>query len=182
MPIGFGQGGPAARNNLSGIFGGASQWLPSRINGMMAASPMNGTLMSDAGSKEKIRKLEGLTQRYEALLDTPPATGDVLAGTTSNEYEYKDPTAEGAGPGKYSGPMSDELAAIPGVVQPGADGMDRVDPGRLALSTAPVVGELVRSDSEKSQRIAEMNAKLDALMGGDSDEETLRRANPGAYR
>lgn len=171
----FGGGIPSSRHGISqGWLGGMSQWMPQRLGaqGMYTSTPIGGTLMSDRDSKQKIRELEDLTQRYEALLDTPAATAGVLEGTTANEYEYRDPSAPGAGPGKFAGPMSDELAGIPGAVQTGPDGMDRVDGQRVALATAPVVGEHER-------RINEMNARLDALLGHDEDRDpdrTLRRA------
>lgn len=70
---------------------------------------------------------------------------------TSNGYDYKDPSAPGAAPGRQAGPMADELKGLPGVVTPGADGMDRVDTGRLTMTN--------------TSEIANLRREMDALMG-----------------
>jgi hypothetical protein len=129
--------------------------------------------------------LTSVRGRRELLgFDDDPSLGPTsreLARSTENVYRYKDPNAPGAGEGEFSGGMADEYRGIPGVVQPGADGMDRVDAGRLAMSTAPVVGKHERE-------IARLNERLNALIGHDEDDprefpdDILKRANPGAYR
>jgi hypothetical protein len=94
-----------------------------------------------------------------------------FARTTQNEYDYIDPDMPGAAPGRQSGAMAHELRGIPGVVSQRPDGLEQVDPGRLAMSTAPVVGAHERE-------LADLRAQIDALSEGD-DETVLRRATGG---
>jgi hypothetical protein len=149
----------------------------SPFSGMMAARPMMGGgmagggissatagMLSDAESKEKIRTLEDELQRTYAALGGGPSTGNVQPEApdtaaldaayrkpSSNSYEYKDPSVPGAAPGRQAGPMADELKDLPGVVAPGADGMDRVDTGRLTMTN--------------TSEIANLRRELDALTG-----------------
>ena len=115
-----------------------------------AMGMQGGAMMSDEHSKKRIQELESLNAQYEALADSGPAAQ--LAKTSSNSYEYKDPGAAGAAPGRHAGPMAHELEGIPGVVQPGPDGMKRVDTGRLALATASATGDQERRLQELEQR------------------------------
>jgi hypothetical protein len=116
---------------------------------MAGGASMGGAMMSDEHSKKRIQELESLNAQYEALADSGPAAQ--LAKTSSNSYEYKDPGAAGAAPGRHAGPMAHELEGIPGVVQPGPDGMKRVDTGRLALATASATGDQERRLRELEQ-------------------------------
>jgi hypothetical protein len=131
----------------------------------------------------RLTELEQLQQRQEAILagmqtqalypePTQPSVGDFerdarvpgvgdFSQATSNEYEYKDPTAPGAAPGRQAGPMAQELRGIPGVVKPGPDGLDRVDTDRLSLTNASQTGENVRE-------IDNLRKRLDALHGATS--------------
>lgn len=102
----------------------------------------------------------------------------------SHEYEYKEPNAPGAAPGRHAGPMAHELKSIPGVVNQGPDGFDRVDTGRLSLSNASATGELARADRDKQKQLDELTARLSALQeatGGDDPDEALRAARSGRY-
>ncbi len=118
-------------------------------------------MMSDERSKKRIAELEDLNDQYASLLDTPAATANVkpkappaadldrsnaraLGEAGSYSYEYKDPGAPGAAPGRHAGPMAQELEGIPGVVGAGPDGLKRVDTGRLALATASATGDQER--------------------------------------
>lgn len=139
---------------------------------MMGAS-MGASMMSDERSKKRIAELEDLNEQYSALLDTPAATANVrpqapptadldrsnaraLGEAGSYSYEYKDPRAPGAASGRQAGPMAQELEGIPGVVQPGPDGLKRVDTGRLALATASATGD-------QERRLRELEGEFDAL-------------------
>jgi hypothetical protein len=145
--------------------------------GAMAA----GALLSDEQSKTRITELEDELQRTYAALGGKASTADVsepirlrqqmaaaqgqgamssseqdaldaaFRKPTSNSYEYKDPSAPGAAPGRHAGPMADELKGIPGVVETGPDGMDRVNGPRLELAN--------------TSEIANLRRELDALKG-----------------
>lgn len=131
-----------------------------------AAMGAMGGMMSDERSKEKIRTLEDELQRTYAALGGGPSTGNVQPEApdtaaldaayrkpSSNSYEYKDPTAPGAAPGRQAGPMADELKGLPGVVSPGPDGMDRVDTGRLTMTNASEIANLRREMDALTGRI-----------------------------
>jgi hypothetical protein len=166
---------------------------PQQGNPMMGAR-MGAAMMSDERSKKRIAELEDLNDTYAALLDTPAATANVrpqapptadldrsnaraLGEAGSYSYEYKDPSAPGAARGRQAGPMAQELEGIPGVVQPGPDGLKRVDTGRLALATASATGDQERRlqdleqkaspvggyGAQRRRRIADTRAALDAL-------------------
>ncbi len=177
MPGGFNpRGGGASPFGQAqqgmGMLGGGMGKGP----GAMAAAG----LLSDEHSKTRITELEDELQRTYAALGGKASTGDVsqqvaarqraeslgMGGPhgyeaeqldsayrkpSSNGYEYKDPSAQGAAPGRQAGPMADELKGLPGVVSPGADGMDRVDTGRLTMTNA--------------SEIANLRRELDALKG-----------------
>lgn len=140
-----------------------------------------GAMMSDERSKKRIQELEDLNDQYASLLDTPAATANVkpkapptadldrsnaraLGEAGSYSYEYKNPNAPGAAPGRQAGPMAQELERIPGVVSPGADGLKRVDTGRLALATASATGD-------QERRLRQLEEDRLAL----SDDEELSR-------
>lgn len=148
---------------------------------MMGAAGGMGAMMSDERSKKRIAELEDLNDQYASLLDTPAATANVkpkapptadldrsnaraLGEAGSYSYEYKNPNAPGAAPGRQAGPMAQELERIPGVVSPGADGLKRVDTGRLALATASATGD-------QERRLRQLEEDREAL----SDDEELSR-------
>lgn len=191
------QPAPSRPGGFAGVFGGGRapaqpQQQPSgggfaglvgRQQGQLPPRGMAGgmgALLSDEKSKTRIRELEGLRDRYEALLDVPTEKPDVRApdtdaldrayrGTSSNEYSYKDPNAPGAAPGRHVGPMAHELRSLPGVVEKGSDGMDRVNPDRLSLANAAELGETRRD-------LDALRARLGALT---DDEDVLREAAGG---
>lgn len=146
------------------MMGGVGQAMGQRPNPMTGAMGMAGGMLSDERSKERIRELEGIKERYEALLDTPSATAASFKGASSNEYEYEDPDAPGAAPGRHAGPMASELRSIPGVVSRGPDGMDRVDPGRLSLANASAQGETSRELDDLKARLAALEDDPDAVL------------------
>lgn len=126
--------------------------------------------MSDERSKERIRELESVNEQYRALLDERPEypttagpnTGALDAHRPAGgyEYSYRDPSMPGAGPGRFSGPMSHELKGMPGVVQQGPDGYERVDTGRLALNNTSAIAETVRRDDKQDRALSEMAEAL----------------------
>jgi hypothetical protein len=130
-------------------------------------------MASDERSKEKIRELEGQLDTYRALMDDAnvdyptdraSATADALdahRGAGAYEFSYKDPSMPGAGPGRFSGPMSHELRSMPGVVQQGPDGYERVDGGRLVLNNTSAIAETVRRDDAQDEAISDMARALD---------------------
>jgi hypothetical protein len=86
-----------------------------------------------------------------------------LRPARSYNYAYKDPQRVGAGPGRYSGPMAQDLLksrGVEGSVVKQPDGMLGVDADRLSMSTASAVGqEQARVDSLE-QRFAELESML----------------------
>jgi hypothetical protein len=161
---------------------------PQQGNPMMGAR-MGAAMMSDERSKKRIQELEILNEQYSALLDTPAATANVrpqapptadldrsnaraLGEAGSYSYEYKDPGAPGAAPGRQAGPMAQELEGIPGVVKPGPDGLKRVDTGRLALATASATGD-------QERRLRQLEDEYSALGG---DEQLSRELAAGEQR
>jgi hypothetical protein len=150
------RGGSAPMGQMSTMLGGGMGGGP----GAMAA----GALLSDEQSKTRITELEDELQRTYAALGGKASTADVqpkapdtaaldaaYSKPTSNSYEYKDPSAPGAAPGRHAGPMADELKGIPGVVETGPDGMDRVNGPRLELAN--------------TSEIANLRREMDALLG-----------------
>jgi hypothetical protein len=140
---------------------------------------------SDVRSKKKIQELEDVSAQYRALLDErspyPTTQGpntsalDAHRGAGAYSYEYRDPSMPGAAPGRQSGPMSHELRSMPGVVQQGPDGYERVDTGRLALNNTSALAETVRRDDEQDRALAEMAEALDQPNPYRSDERRKKR-------
>jgi hypothetical protein len=82
----------------------------------------------------------------------------------SYSYEYKDPSAQGAAPGRQAGPMAQELTGIPGVVHQGADGMLRVDKGRLTLANTSQTAKHRREIDDLSERLRALEGDPDAVL------------------
>jgi len=159
----------------------------SPFGGMMAARPMAGSggmasgamgsamgLMSDEQSKEKIKTLEDELQRTYAALGGGPSTGNVQPEAPDTaaldaayrkpgaySYEYKDPSIPGAAPGRHAGPMADELKGIPGVVETGPDGLDRVNGPRLEMANTSEIANLRRDMDALLGRVGGGNANPD---------------------
>lgn len=159
----------AARPMMGG--GGIGGSGGAAMGSAMGAMGAMGGMLSDEHSKEKIRGLEDELQRTYAALGGGPSTGDVhpeapdtdaldaaYRQPSSNSYEYKDPTAPGAAPGRHAGPMADELKGIPGVVETGPDGLDRVNGPRLELAN--------------TSEIANLRRDMDALLGRTSSGQS----------
>lgn len=134
----------------------------------LAAGGRMPMMLSDKQSKAKITELENELQKtYAALGGAQSPQPNVRApdtnaldraagyrGVGSYGYEYKDPNAPGAAPGKQSGPMAQELQSLPGVVQQGPDGMKRVDTGRLTLNNASAIGQHQRDIDQLKAQLA----------------------------
>lgn len=95
---------------------------------------------------------------YEAL--------DAVREAPGSFYDYKDPKALGAAPGRHYGPMAQDLAKTPAgasavVKQP--DGSLGVDTGRLALVNTGAV-------SAQQQQIDDLSAQLDELLGKQAND------------
>lgn len=83
-------------------------------------------------------------------------------------YDYKEPNAPGAAPGRQVGPMAQNLP--PSVVQAGPDGKLKVDPTRLTLVNTAAVSELQRRTDE-----------LEALLAGGYDYGESRGGPSAPY-
>lgn len=165
----FGSGG--APGGMAGRVGGMAG-VPARApTGGPGMAGMVGGLMSDERSKQKIAELEGIKRRYEALIDSPTEKPRGFEDVGSYEYEYKDPSEPGAAPGRHVGPMAHELRSLPGVVERGPDGFDRVNADRLSLANASATGELSREKADRAE-VEALRARLAAL--SDDPDASLR--------
>lgn len=130
-------------------------------------------LLSDRQSKTRIRELESeLDRTYEALEGAHaeyPDTGldEAFRRPSASEYEYRDPKAPGAAPGRHVGPMADELRGIPGVVSRGSDGMDRINEPRLTMANTSQL-------ANQRRELDQLHEQLEAL--GDNPDAVLDRA------
>lgn len=129
--------------------------LPARFKGAMMR-------FSDEKTKTDVGPSE-LREKFEEL----GGDADAHRSVGSHVYKYKPEFhgEHGAGPGDKSGPMADELEHIPGVVVKGPDGIKRVDTGRLALSGASAVGQVVRKQDATDETVEELRRRLDELEG-----------------
>lgn len=89
--------------------------------------------------------------------------GPDLRQAQGYEYNYKDPNAPGAAPGRQVGPMAQNLP--PSVVSTGPDGKKQVDAGRLTLVNTAAVSELQRRTDELEQLL---NQRYGESSGGPS--------------
>jgi hypothetical protein len=146
---------------------------PGRVAGM--AGQM-GALFSDEKSKTRIRELEGIKERYEALIDTPAEYPEGFERVGAHEFSYKPEFRDrpGAGRGRFAGPMTSELKGIPGVVEDGPDGMERVRPERLTMANASQIGKLTRDGAMTRAELDALRERLGALQ--DDPDEVLREA------
>lgn len=138
-------------------------------------------LLSGMQDERAMMPTEEELRRGARSLETPSSTA-AFEDVSSNEYEYKDPDAPGAAPGRQEGPMAHELRPL-GVTSFGEDGLERVDTGRLALKNASATGELAREKADRAD-LDELRDRLDALSiatGGDDPDETLREARSGRF-
>lgn len=195
-----GQGAGAGAYQASSLAGNGGMGQGSAPLGVPYAPPGGAAALSDRHSKKRISELEDeLSNHYAALggdkaeltdlaekykgaqyattasYPTPQAPDtaaldEAYRRPQSYSYEYKDPGAAGAAPGEHAGPMADELAGIPGVVQQGPDGMQRVDTGRLALSNTSQVAKQRRELDALHERLTALegdpDAQLRAAAGG----------------
>lgn len=143
---------------------------------------------SDAQSKQAIQQLAernarlsqalvAAGQRSTAGLSGPPATSgenapgaaqtapatDALMPLRPVSYEYRPGIAgqPGAPPGRHTGVLAQDLERTPAgaaTVQPGPDGMKRVDPGRLSLL-------LAAADAEQERRLRALEAERAQMPG-----------------
>lgn len=105
-----------------------------------------------------------------AKTDIRPAPVD-LRGAGSYSYQY----APGAGDsGSHVGPMAQELESLPGVVQTGPDGLERVDTGRLSLANAAATGDTQRRVDRLEQMLATAMARKGRRAAGTPKRTSAR--------
>jgi hypothetical protein len=166
--------------------------------GQPAPRMLHAPVTSDEHSKTRIRELEtklaslgadrapptasfapqapdtaALDAAYRNEGGQPRAPGVDFRNAHGYEYEYKDPNAPGAAPGRQVGTMAQELeqtSAAP-VVHDTPFGK-QVDTARLPLALAPAVGETQR-------RVDELERQLAALKGPEASDYT--QAAPGTW-
>jgi len=78
-------------------------------------------------------------------------------------YEYKNPAAVGAGPGRYVGPMAQDLEKTPAGASAVVDTPrgKAVDTGRLALVNSSAISETQRKQDEQASKLQELYDLLD---------------------
>lgn len=88
-----------------------------------------------------------------------------LRGAPGFSYDYKDPSAPGAAPGRHFGPMAQDLErtgpAAASTVIDGPDGRKMVDTGRLALVNTAAISDLQRKLSDEDYK-----TNVEAANGG----------------
>lgn len=171
--------------------GGQSKVLAGWHSANPASGIGGGGALSDERSKQRISELEDTKRHYEDLLDTDTAAPDVRQPDTASldsayrkpgdyTYEYKPEFRgqPGAGDGRYAGPMAHELKGIPGVVKPGANGMDHVDTPRLTMANTSQVANLTRGKADRSE-LEELRQRVADLSDSGDSEGVLRAAQGG---
>lgn len=130
----------------------------------LGASGAAGMALSDEHSKQKIAALESeLATAYRAMggQEQQPSArqlGVAFRQPGAYSYAYKDPTAPGAGPGRFAGPMAQELEGIPGVVRETPAGK-AVDTPRLTMANTSEV-------ANQRREIDDLKATVAAMGGG----------------
>jgi hypothetical protein len=133
---------------LGGIFGGGG-----------GGGGMLGGMLSDVRNKKNIEAEPSLRNVFGQ-----PPTGELDAAYARQgadtgprfdfrpaqgySYEYKDPHAPGAAPGRQFGPMAQDLERTPAgaaAVKTGPDGKKMVDAGRLTMANTAAISEQQRT-------------------------------------
>ena len=145
------------------------------------ATPWEDKTLSDVHSKTRIRELKGqlaslggppsasfapqqpdtgaLDAAYQSQGGQPQAPAVDFRNAHAYEYEYKDPHAPGAAPGRQVGTMAQELertSAAPMVHDTPTGKV--VDTQRLPLALAPAVGEMQRRQDDLERQLAALQA------------------------
>lgn len=141
----------------------------------MVSGLLGGLMMlSDERSKKEIRELKGKLGEAYAALGGPPGgsfdrdaldeayarQGGSITLPSGSSYEYKQPGAAGAAPGRHVGPMAQDLEQNPatrGTVVTGPDGVKRVDTGRLSLVNTAALADTQRDMQEVKAALASNN-------------------------
>lgn len=169
---------------VQGSYGPGRGPMPPGIENFRAPPPVPGInqFMSDERAKSKIAPMEDPTlatraywrpvvdaataQPVQYSMSAPPIRPGVdLRAAKGYSYDYKDPTAPGAEPGRQVGPMAQDLehTAAAGAVKPGPDGMKHVDAGRLTMvNTAALAEQQKRTDRLEAMIAAMQKAQMPA--------------------
>jgi hypothetical protein len=112
--------------------------------------PLGSPQMEDYGGVREGTDMGLLPIQYSSWNHTPIRPGVDLRAAKGYAYDYKDPSAPGAAPGRHVGPMAQDLkntAAQNTVLTDPQTGMLSVDTGRLALvNTAALAEQQKRMD------------------------------------
>ncbi len=117
---------------IGGVFGGPAGAVGGGAAGGAIAS-------SDVRGKKNIQPVS-MADVFQSPPGQPPVTD--LRAAQGYQYNYKDPNAPGAAPGKQVGPMAQNLPAS--VVGTGPDGKKSVDTSRLSLVNTAAISETQR--------------------------------------
>jgi hypothetical protein len=127
--------------------------------------------LGQAGSapQERMQQLLalGANDRYQLAREGQQpstwGTGDIIPDmrpAQGFEYAYTDP--ERHGEGRFVGPMTSGLRHLPGVVEQGEDGYEKINAPRLTLANTAAVSDQQRKQDEHDLRLR----RLEALGGG----------------
>jgi len=103
--------------------------------------------LSDTEAKKNAIRAEGFRDGAAQGVVAGGTGGADLRPAVAYSYEYKDPHAPGAAPGRQIGPMAQDLEKTPAgasAVKTGPDGKKMVDASRLSLVNAAATGEAQR--------------------------------------
>ncbi len=110
--------------------------------------------MGNLGQMEGLSREFGPTQR--------PTEVD-MSRAPAYSYEYKNPGAPGAAPGRQVGPMAQDLGHIPGVVKETPQGK-MVDGQRLTMANTAAIGQSQRENDELRRKLDELKAQYRSIM------------------
>jgi hypothetical protein len=148
----------------------ASDWRAKKnVRPMYAYSSdvRNKKNVSDADVAAALDAAGGQADELRSMRAIYPELGPSAAATMARapgySYEYRNPNAPGAAPGRHFGPMAQDLEQTPvgrSVVTTGPDGKKAVDTGRLTLVNSAAVGEQQRRIDELQREFERIRAGL----------------------
>lgn len=93
----------------------------------------------------------------------PRPTEVDMSRAPAYSYEYKNPGAPGAAPGRQVGPMAQDLGHIPGVVKETPQGK-MVDGQRLTMANTAAIGQSQRENDELRRKLDELKAQYASII------------------
>jgi hypothetical protein len=113
-------------------------------------------------SDERMKQYASSDKRGKAGESSDSDALDAFANAPGYSYEYKDPGAPGAAPGRHFGPMAQDLERTPAgasVVEEGPDGRKMVNAPRLTMLEASAISALTDKIQKLEARIGAGKSK-----------------------